>query len=106
MVPLRPIISAFCIVANSSALIWWTRSSIGYLRCFGRPNTGLGSLLRVALFSFAIRENLLESGRRNGLHIRGGADRVTALSALAAVFFLGALCHILKSFAGLAHLHR
>jgi hypothetical protein len=42
------------LVANSSALIWWVRSSMGYLRCFGMPNTELGSRLRVAAFSFAI----------------------------------------------------
>jgi hypothetical protein len=42
-------------VANSSALIWCVRSSMGYLRCFGSPKTELGSLLRVAAFIFAIR---------------------------------------------------
>ena len=47
------------LVANSSALIWWARSSIGYLRCFGSPNTEPGSLFRVAALSFAIASHAL-----------------------------------------------
>jgi hypothetical protein len=54
---------------------------MGYLRCFGSPNAEL-ERLRVAAFSFAMFENLLESGRRYGLHFLAGADRVTLLAAL------------------------
>jgi hypothetical protein len=36
---------------------------MGYLRGFGSPNAELGSLFRDAAFSFAMSENLLESGR-------------------------------------------
>lgn len=68
---------------------------MGYLRCFGSPNAELGSLLRCAVFSFAMFEDLLESGRGDGLHVRAGADRVTALSALATVFLSAVLCHLL-----------
>ena len=82
------------LVANSSALIWWTRSAMGYLRCPGSPNAELGSSLRVTAFSLAMFENLLESGR---LHFQTGGDRVTALSTLAAVFLSGVLCHIFES---------
>ena len=76
---------------------------MGYFRYFGNPNTELGSRLRVAAFSFAMFENLLESGRRYGLHFLAGADRVTTITALAAVFLAIALCHFFKSLIGPAH---
>ena len=56
------------------------------------PNAEAGSLLRVAAFSFAIFENLLEPGHQDGPHFQAGSDRVTNLSA--AVFLSIALCHI------------